>query len=405
LRIVVDMQGCQTNTSRNRGIGRYSLALAQGMARNAGDHEIWLALNGELKDAIEPIQAAFDGLIPRERMRVFDVSNRVAGLRVPRRWRRPLNEHRREAFLRQLKPDFVHISSPFEGQDAVLSIERSQPRAGHAVTLYDLIPLQYPDIHLKARASRDLYMRRLEAAKRADVLLAISEASRQDALAALDMSPERIVNISSAVDPSFRPVRLSEDEEAKVRARYGILRPFVMYTGGLDPRKNIEGLIAAYARLPLLLREKHQLLIVCAVGETRRAELDALARAQGLKPNEVIFSGFVDHDELIQLYNLCALFVFPSLHEGFGLPVLEAMACGAPTIGSNNSSIPEVIDFEPALFDARDVNSIKDKIEHALKDAEFSRDISARGLKRSAFFSWDRSAVVALAAMETLRAA
>lgn len=405
MRIVVDLQGCQTNTSRNRGIGRYSLALAQGMARNAGDHEIWLALNGALKDAINPIYAAFEGLIPRERMRVFDVSNRIAGLAVPKRWRRSLNELRREAFLRQMQPDFIHISSPFEGQDAVLSIERSQPRAGHAVTLYDLIPLQYPDVHLKARASRDLYMRRLEAAKRADLLLAISEASRQDALAALEMSPERIVNISSAVDPSFRPAPVSPQARKKLLKQYGISGDFVMYTGGLDPRKNIEGLITAYAELSPNLRKKHQLVIVCAVGPARRAELDALARKKRLAPGEVIFTGFVDHAELVLLYNLCTLFVFPSLHEGFGLPVLEAMACGAPTIGSNNSSIPEVIDFESALFDARDVSSIKEKIEHALESAEFRKEISARGLKRSALFSWDRSAVAALTAMETLHAA
>lgn len=407
MRIVVDLQACQTEGSKNRGIGRYSMALAQAMARNAGEHELWLALNGHYLNTVEPIRAAFDGLIPQEHIRVFEATTPVADITADNAWRRQASERMREAFIADLKPDFVHVSSLFEGlvEDAVTSIGHLGKAAPHAVTLYDLIPLLNPKPYLENAAVRDWYYRKLQSAKRSDVLLAISESSRQEGITGLQLPPDRVANISCAIDPAFRPMKLSDEAKTVLLHRYGLKDRFVMYTGGIDHRKNIEGLISAYAMLPANLRRSHQLAIVCSIQQADRDRLSALCASEGLASNEVVFTGYVSENDLLGLYNLCTLFVFPSLHEGFGLPALEAMACGAATIGANNSSIPEVIGRDDALFDARTPGVIADKIARVLQDKSMLTSLQRHGLQQAAKFSWSNSAKRALEAIETTKAA
>lgn len=134
-----------------------------------------------------------------------------------------------------------------------------------------------------------------------------------------------------------------------------------MYGGGIDYRKNIEGLIRAYARLPLQTRKDHQLAIVCSIRDVDRWRLVELAKEHGIDEKDLILTGFVSDEDLLALYNLCKIFVFPSWHEGFGLPALEAMACGRAVIGSNCSSLPEVIGRSDALFDPKNDESIAKK--------------------------------------------
>lgn len=402
MRIVIDLQACQTAGSRNRGIGRYSMALAQAMVKNGSKHDFWLALNGHYLNTIEPIRAAFEGLIPQDHICTFEVTTPVADIDAANTWRRQVSERMREAFIADLQPDFVHVSSLFEGlvEDAVTSIGHLDQITPHAVTLYDLIPLLNPKPYLENATVRDWYYRKLQFAKRSDLLLAISESSRQEGIHALQLPPERVFNISTAIDSSFRPVVLGDAAKSSLRLRYGLKERFLMYTGGIDHRKNIEGLIAAYAMLPAELRRDNQLAIVCFIQQADRDRLSALCLKEGLANNEVVFTGYVPEDDLLGLYNLCTLFVFPSLHEGFGLPALEAMACGAATIGANNSSIPEVIGRDDALFDARTPRHIAAKIAAVLQDEAFRATLREHGLKQASKFSWDNSAKSALAAME-----
>jgi len=173
-----------------------------------------------------------------------------------------------------------------------------------------------------------------------------------------------------------------------------------MYTGGIDHRKNIEGLIRAFARLETQLRTNHQLAIVCSVQPESRRLLVKLAMEQGLGADELILTGFVPEQDLISLYNLCALFVFPSLHEGFGLPALEAMRCGAPVIAANTSSLPEVVDLSEAVFDPYSDFAIANAMERALADAAFREHLISHGTQQAARFSWNESARRSISAME-----
>src|SRR5262249_49574521 len=151
------------------------------------------------------------------------------------------------------------------------------------------------------------------------------------------------------------------DTELALRDRYKVHKPIILYVGGMDQRKNMHGLIRAFALLPAALKNKYQLVIACHVTADEKARFG----------KEVIFTGYVPEDDLILFYHLCDLLVFPSFHEGFGLPVLEAMQCGAAVIGSNTSSIPEVIGRKDALFDPHNDQEIAQKIQQALTDTAF----------------------------------
>ncbi len=403
MRIVLDLQGAQTE-SRFRGIGRYSMALAQAIARNAGEHEIWVVLNCRFPVAIEIVRAAFKGFIPEERIIVFDVPPLVSWESPANVWRRGAAELIRENFLLELRPDVVHVSSLFEGEnlcDATHSIGTFGPHIATAVTLYDLIPLLNPENYLGSGGARQWYMDKVENLKRADLLLSISEHTRQEAMVALGIEGDRIVNISSAHTENFRPSHLDDTGKRALFSQYGIILPYLMYNGALESRKNLDRLLQAFSLLPIELRNRYQLVFVGKVSDFDRQRLEHLARKLGIH-EQLVLTGHVPDEDLVALFSYCALFVFPSLHEGFGLPALEAMACGVPTIGSNVTSIPEVIGRTDALFDPLDPNDIAEKITQALTDEVFRLSLCEHALTQASKFSWDICAKRAIAAFERL---
>lgn len=400
MRIVIDMQGAQSE-SRFRGIGRYTLSLAQAIARQADGHEVWLALNARMPESIPDLKSAFSGLVPAERIRIFDVPcNDQASP-----WIERASELIRESFLDSLQADVVLVTSVFEGfwANAVTSIGALNTRHRTVAILYDLIPLLNPDQYLPNKTLRDYYYRKIDWLKNADLLLAISESSRQEGVQHLDVSSGKIRNISAAIGPQFRPSSLERTAKQVLLDKLGIKRKFVLYApGGFDPRKNFARLIEAYGMLDKTLREQHQLVIASKLHPPQRMELTEQAKKFGLSPDELVLTGYVEDDDLISLYSLSELFVFPSTHEGFGLPVLEAMACGAAVIGSNCSSVPEVIGNPEALFDPLSVRSISDKLTQALIDVVFRGQLRERAQLQAQTFSWDYCAQTALQAMETL---
>lgn len=405
MRIVLDLQACQAS-SKHRGIGRYSMALAQAMVRQGGGHELLIALNSHYPDAIGEVRAAFDGLLPQSQIRVYDLPGPLAEYDKRNTWRVRAAEQLREHYLASLAPDFVHVASLFEGlgENAAASVAHGDGSFDTAVTLYDLIPLLRKDVYLAEAHVAAWYYRKLQSLKNAELLLAISGHSRLEAMAALQLPGERVVNISSAVGPEFYPREVDEASKRAMYARFGLRGDFIMYTGGIDYRKNIEGLIEAYALLPGALRANYQLAVVCGIQDHDRVRLQRVVAKFGLPKDDVVFTGYVSDQDLVALYNCTTLFVFPSLQEGFGLPALEAMSCGVPTIGSHNSSIPEVIGRADALFDPTSVRAIADKMQQVLTDRAFSDILGAHGLVQAKQFSWDASAKRAIAAFEETHA-
>ncbi len=400
MRIVFDLQSCQTPNSRYRGIGRYSLAHVRACIRQAGARQVVLLLNDRYPQSIADLRAEFTGLLDPRDIQVFSSLGGLSDIGPGNSWRHRAAQELYQERIRQLQPDVFHVTSLFESfSDAVTGI---QPLATGvtSATLYDLIPLQYADTYLVGEALQDTYHRKLQALHDADLLLSISESSRREALGILGLPPERIVNISSAIDDHFQVRSLSAERCAVLRRTYGLSRDYILYTGGIDFRKNIEGLIEAYAQLPLDLRERHQLVVVCKVDDANRSRLQRLARGFGIAPDGLVLTGFVPEDDLVDLYNLASLFVFPSLHEGFGLPALEAMACGVPTIASNCSSLPEVVGLPEALFDPRHPSAISRAMQSVLANPSFAAHLRGHGLAQARRFSWDNTARATLDAFD-----
>lgn len=402
MRIVIDMQGAQ-GESRFRGIGRYSMAVAQAIVRNRGDHEIIIALNGLFPSSIEPIRAAFEGLLPQNNIRVWCAAGPIHGHDSSNSWRRKTAKLIRESFLASLEPDFVLITSIFEGysDDAIHSIGLLPKTFATAVVLYDLIPLIESHVYLKPNPTYEKYYRdQLSYLYQADVYLAISNSSRDEAVTHLGAQAEQVINISTAADNYFKPIIISSLDEKYIRTRFKLTRPFIMCSGATDERKNHLRLITAYSLLKLELKNKYQLAIVGGLFDSHRKTFEAHIEACGLTLKDIVITGRVTDAEMVQLYNLCNIFVFPSWHEGFGLPALEAMCCGAPVIGSNTTSLPEVIGRPDALFDPFDENSIARKITELLDNDELRKDLSTHASKQAKLFSWDKTAQRAIGAFE-----
>lgn len=401
MRIVIDLQSCQA-TNRNRGIGRYSLELAKTMVESCSVHDFWILTNGQLIEGHSAIKNAFCNILPSERIATFDIPTPAAESILHNHWRTRAAERVREFAIAQIQPDILHLSSLFEGfvDNAVTSVAPLISSYPVAVTLYDLIPLTRPKVYLQDMRARQWYERKLNFIKDASTLLAISEHSRNQAISQLDFPAERIFNISAAVSSIFKEIEVPEDKIGEIYSRYGIDKPFVMYTGGIDPRKNVEQLIGSYASLSDEVRTTHQLLIVCSIQKHDLERLSNLARKEGLTDEDIRFAGYIPDEDLCILYNLCKLFIFPSLEEGFGLPALEAMACGAAVIGSNVSSIPEVIGRADALFDPTSKENIISALHNVLTNRGLLTSLRHHSVSQAKQFSWKKSAERAVECLE-----
>jgi len=400
MRILIDLQGAQTS-SRFRGIGRYSLELTKGLLRVSHGHQILILLNGLLPDSIDGIRYELKELIAPDQIFIWEGVGPTAYVDVNNRWRQYASEMIRESFIQSLNPDIVLNTSLFEGygDDYVGGINDLSGDIPVATIFYDLIPLIYPKNYLSDSLYAQWYKDRLAILKKADFFLSISDSSMKEAIGYLGISSDRIANISSAVSESFA------DKQDKVIASeflrsLRITKPFIMYTSATDARKNHFRLIEAYANLDETLKDKHQLVLAGGMPKEHQNRFIKYAIKLGIDTNSLIITGELSDEELNILYSACLVFVFPSWHEGFGLPVLEAMHFNKAVIASNQSSIPEILQNDAALFDPFDVDDISSKIQQVLVDTEFRRSLEINSEKRKKHFSWDKTAQLAIVALE-----
>jgi glycosyltransferase involved in cell wall biosynthesis len=226
------------------------------------------------------------------------------------------------------------------------------------------------------------------AARRADAILTVSEASKRDILHFFNVPAEKIVVVHNAIDERFW-VPPEDEDVARVRERYQLTHRFVLYAGNIKPHKNLVRLIEAFAQVRQGEDDDLKLLII---GD-QISKLPALRLAvHRLKLHKhVRFLGYLPDETLAVLYRLAAVFVFPSLYEGFGLPPLEAMASGTPVVTSNTSSLPEVAGDAAVLVDPYEVESIVDGIRRVLTDDTLATTLRQKGPLRAREFSWERS--------------
>ncbi len=260
-----------------------------------------------------------------------------------------------------------------------------------AVTVHDLIPLM-PDYCGSAKVQA--YSRLVsEGTRRAAVVVTDSEASRRDIVERLRIPEDRVRVVYLGVEPCYRPAREPE-VAARVRQKYGLRHDILLYLGGLDRRKNIPGLLRSYALVREQLSDPPDLVI--AGGRPEYTDLPAQAEQMGLA-SFVRFLGPVEEAEKPVLYAIARLFVFPSRYEGFGLPPLEAMACGTPVVCSNASSLPEVVGDAALLVDPASEEDLAEAICLVLEHREMAERLAAAGPARAAQFTWERMARETLA--------
>jgi glycosyltransferase involved in cell wall biosynthesis len=394
MRIVIDLQGAQTR-SRFRGIGRYATSFTKALIKTGTDHEFILVLNGLFPHTIDTIREEFSGLVPQDNILVWQAPGPVSAMTIGNQWRHRVAELLREAFIESLRPDLVHITNLLEGytDNSITSIGQFDQATPVSALLYDLIPLVNPEQYLNPYPLfKTFYTERIRQLTRARLLLAISDFSRLEGEQHLSVEPSSIASISSAVDPKFSPAPDYPGRETYFREQFSIDRPYVLYTGGADDRKNLPALIRSFSRLPTATRRSHQLVIAGKIIDNDRQRLRREANASGLSKDDFILTGYVSDEDLILLYSLCTLFVFPSWHEGFGLPALEAMACGAPVIGANNSSLPEVIGLDEALFDPGSEQEMTDSMAAVLSDPALRERLKKNSVDRAELFSWEATA-------------
>ena len=287
------------------------------------------------------------------------------------------------AALRRLRVDIFH------GMDHV-GIPLVGRNGKYVVTVHDVIPLILPETFTpRHRLVVRLALARVR--RKADLVIVPSHAVKRDVVRRVGLPENRVVVTHEGCEPRFRPV-LSAAARRDVATRYGLPPRYVLAVGTLEPRKNLTTLLEAFARLRRDGEVDADLRLVLAGA---RGWLDepifATVRSLGLE-DAVRFTGFVDDADLPAVYSGAALFVFPSLHEGFGLPLLEAMACGVPVVTSNISSMPEVAGDAAVLVDPRDEQGLAAAIARLLRDEALRDRLREAGIARARQFSWEATA-------------
>jgi glycosyltransferase involved in cell wall biosynthesis len=402
MKIVVDLQGAQ-NESRHRGIGRYALAFVKALIRNKGAHEVVVLLSDLFPESLAYAQDALGEQRAHCTIKIWSGIGPTDLRKPENHWRKHVSELLREAFITELKPDVLIISSLLDspGDNTIVSVSKLAPVYTVAM-LYDLIPLLYKSEYLVDPTTQDWYYERLWQFKKADFWFAISESSRNDGIAQLGLPAAQVHHISAALGEDIVAVDLNVEQAAALKQKFGITRPFLLYSGAFDPRKNIDRLVYAYAAQPAEIRQTHQLVLAGGLNAPQLVHVNQLINQAGLDASLVIVTQRITDHELCALYGLCKAYILPTYCEGFGFTALEAMACGAPTIGSNYSSVPEVIGLPEALFDPFSVESIASKITQVLNDESYRAMLVAHGPKQVQTFSWDHTACKALDALERL---
>ncbi|HET9051648.1 MAG TPA: glycosyltransferase family 1 protein, partial [Candidatus Dormibacteraeota bacterium] len=300
-----------------------------------------------------------------------------------------------------------HVPSPYDtGSPGPVAIPEHALRGDLplVVTVHDLIPLHEPERRLPG-ALRQRHDARSELVRAADAVLCDSEFTRLDAVERLGLDPRRTAVTGNGAAARFRPPRGREDPGGLLRSALpGLGHPYVLCVSGGDERKNTAGLLRAYALVPASVRRRHQLVVSCdldpGIGRAWRAQ----ARAAGLDDGEVVLTGFVPDEVLVALYQRAALVVMPSLDEGYGLPVAEAIACRRPVVTSNASALPEILGLPESTFDPLDEEAMARAIERGLGDGEFRSRLVAAGDRVSPEHRWPAVADRVLAAVGRLDA-
>ncbi|MFN7913876.1 MAG: glycosyltransferase family 1 protein [Vicinamibacterales bacterium] len=347
------------------GVGYYTEHLLRHAALLRGDDDVTVISNAPVSTTV-PLPPG--------------VRTAVSGGSLPRALWMQVQAPR---MLRRLRADVVHFTNGMV--PAVCAVPT-------VVTIHDMSLTLYPEFHPLRRVLLNRPFVDV-AARRADAIITVSESARRDIVRLYGIDPSRVHVVHEAAAPAFDVIR-DPFELQRVRQRYGLGERFILYVGTIEPRKNLPTLIDAFARRRAAGDLPHQLVCVGPYGwlsDDIDAQIDRLNIRDAVR-----FTGYVPFDELPAIYNLAEMFVFPSVYEGFGLPVIEAMACGTPVVTGSVAALNEVAGDAAARVEVLDAAALGDTLVALASSREQREDLSRRGLARARAFSWERAATETL---------
>ena len=383
MRVAIDVRSLEIH--RTRGLGRYARNLVNSISQIDSENEYLLFYRRGIK--------------PGD----LEVGDNFKGRNVL--LKRCKNPHRLDEIMDQsLLPMEILLNGRIDVFHSLSSVTPYLKTYKSIVTVPDLIPFvlnekKIDKLLLNLRFREWLWMKSL---RKADRIITFSENSKKDIIELLGIPEEKIEVIYLSADARFGPVR---DRQAitKIMGQYSVNQKFVLYVGGFSGHKNIERLVRAFYEFSLSSDVEWQLVLAGKLPDEKIENADdqtinepvrkieSLVAKLGLDA-KVIFTGFVPEEDLPSLYSAANIFVFPSLYEGFGLPPLEAMACGTPVVASNTSSLPEVIGDAGVLVNPFSITEIISAMRSVLKSKSRQREMSCKGVERARRFSWEETA-------------
>ena len=375
--IAIDMQCTQSKASGSRGVGKYFSKLVREIVDANWFDRVHFFFNSEYP-------------IPNELLKFAHVRYHKYSIISPELLSmREISSAIRSTEIEDVKPDIVLVGHLFEGfdEDITVPCPLINSKAVYATVAYDAIPLVLSDFYFKDKDFQDFYQQKISNMKKFHIVLSISQSTKDDLINFADIQSERIFVIGGGPNDFV----LSDDgnSESEFLKLLSIKKfNYILYVGGDEYRKNLIKLVKAYSQISTVLRKKYKLVIACNISdETRRILIETfLLSSRDL--DQLVITGYISDSHLKWLYQHTKLFVFPSLYEGLGLPILEALQYGAPCIASNTSSMKEILVESAYLFDPIDESNIRQKITECLESDSIREEFDVIRKKVKEKFNW-----------------
>jgi len=378
-RVLSDIIPLQLEPSRNRGIGQVTAGMMRALLSYPDRTVVHILMgNGHLRQP-EPLPAT-----PALNWRLYYGDFPITDYNIEK-WRDYQCSYGLywQEQLASFRPDVFHIHSPFE---LTIPLHDACQGVKTVFTVYDMIPLRFAQRYLQDPLLRESYMAVCKLLQRADHIIAISRSAQEDLMEYLGVDKQRITVVYPGPSDFHRRNVRSEMVE-HLRRKFQLRAGFVLCTSGYDYRKNLPSILRSYSQLSPSLRRQFPLVIVCHLTPEAESNLRGQADVLGIG-YEVVLTNYVSDDELIALYHMATVQFYPSIYEGFGMPVLDAMLLGLPVITSNVSALPEVAGDAGLLVDPFDVNQMSDALAQVLESPDRREQMRLKGLHQAEKFSW-----------------
>lgn len=393
MRLVVDAAASLQGGSATRGVGRYVRGLIGGLARTCGSNELIVAIRYDGGEEFAAYVKRITEFAPGARVVGYLTYKHVKFSQHSLEWNRRSSELVREYFLEALAPDFVLVGNVFEGFDdnVTTSIKTLNSNVKYATIVHDLIPLLNKNIYLSDPNLKLWYFEKLENLMRSDIYFSVSNSACRELIKYCAVDQRRVQTVYASSD-ELSTDRAAPLEGDAVRPFAKGEAPYFMYAATYEPRKNFPRLLEAFSIFSRRYNRPCRLILVTSNSEEVLRAIHHYADRYRIPRSDIFITGYISDQELFSLYADSIALVYASTHEGFGLPLLEAMTCGAAVVSSNVTSMPEIVVDKRFMFDPTKPREIADVMLRLISDSNFRAQAIRNSQLQRQRFSWEVSA-------------